>query len=139
MDAEKLVKEIRTDVLEGYRFVALVGAGLSAPSGFPLVSDLQARYLRYWILRALRLNPMATEEDELEAPSYSRWEPRFGDWPSMPVEVAESWTPPTDAQVKPIHPRPLSQQSLDGVLYLALKKKKADCAALPWLSVEIIA
>lgn len=129
------VEMIRDAVDQGYRFVTLVGAGLSVPSGFPLIADLESRYLRYWILRALRLNPFASKDEDLVESRLPIWDPRSGDWPSMAAEVAAIWTG-EDRQPEYM---PLTKEHLDKVLHLALDKKRQNQDTLPWLSEKLIA
>ncbi|MDR3722736.1 MAG: hypothetical protein P4L00_14150 [Candidatus Acidoferrales bacterium] len=142
LTAADIVGNIKEDLGSGYRFLALVGAGLSVPSGFPQVTDLENRYLRYCVLRALGLNPLAVDESNIEEKRYSRWSPRSGDWPSMSVEVADAWSVEiAEARARRSKPqcRPLTREQMDKVLHWALAAVRDSNQRLPGLTEKIVA
>lgn len=70
-DAEATFIEKLTDALQsGYRFLPLIGAGISAPAGIPVIGQLQT-YLQRCICLALGA----------EDPNAQRWDPRSHQWP----------------------------------------------------------
>ncbi len=66
--SECFIKYVQRERRRGYGFVPFIGAGFSAPSGAPLVSELAA-YLQRCILLALG------------KPEENRWHPRTDQWP----------------------------------------------------------
>src|ERR1700722_1608375 len=68
--AEKFIEALQEERQQGYGFVPFIGAGFSAPSGVPLVRDLQA-YLARCICMALGA----------EGPTMRPWNPRADRWP----------------------------------------------------------
>jgi hypothetical protein len=68
--AESFINKIQEERHKGYGFVPFVGAGFSAPSGAPLVSELES-YLQRCICMTL-----GVEEKGMEA-----WDPRTDQWP----------------------------------------------------------
>ena len=68
--SEIFVQEIQSQRRLGYGYVPFVGAGFSAPSGAPLVTELEA-YLQRCLLLALQDGPN------------DRWCPRTDQWPPV--------------------------------------------------------
>lgn len=94
-DSEKSLigffEELRKERDQGFGFVPLVGAGLSAPSGVPIIQEL-AGFLRRCIAMALGLDHPDVWVPNTEGRSYDncaefykvrRWQPWSDDWPSF--------------------------------------------------------
>ena len=85
----KLFEAIRQDLNDGFRFVPFVGAGLSQPSGVPVVAEFQ-RYLTYCLFRVVGIDLKKTLDERrkkggLNGIQYSRhaWDPRTENWPGF--------------------------------------------------------
>jgi len=92
LDTANVLQQIQDDVrLGGYRFIPIVGAGLSRASGYPIIRQLNDSYLPYCVLRALGLNPVVEGDFPEVDTAHPRWAPRSGVWPNMAVEMAEHW------------------------------------------------
>jgi len=101
---------------ESYRVVAMVGAGLSVPSGIPATTTLN-RYLAYCVWKALKSQP-----DDKE-----HWEPRTQDWPQV-GEVPSDFDAWEKLQVLLNEARRVERMELVRILQLA-------CGAVAdWLS-----
>ena len=74
-DTQEFIRAICGQIAKGYGFVPLVGAGFSAPSGAPLVYDLED-YLQRCVCLALGLDSEKPQEDKLQP-----WNPRADQWP----------------------------------------------------------
>lgn len=94
-DSEKSLigffEELRKERDKGFGFVPLVGAGLSAPSGVPIIQEL-AGFLRRCIAMALGLDHPDVWVPDHTGRSYDncaefykvrRWQPWSDDWPSF--------------------------------------------------------
>ncbi len=80
--ARAFITAIKHELRAGYGFVPFIGAGLSAPSGAPLVHQIRP-YLQRCIAYALGI----------EAAGMRPWNPRTDHWPPF---VEEAHRPPTD-------------------------------------------
>jgi len=86
--ARQFIEELRKQRKEGYAFIPLVGAGLSAPSGIPIIKELKS-YLVKCICRALGLDhpkawkagATAPQPHLLELAIHRRWLPGRDQWP----------------------------------------------------------
>jgi hypothetical protein len=72
--SEKFIDHIQTARRDGYGFVPLIGAGFSAPSGLPIMSEIES-YLRRCIFLAVR--------DLTPEPHEYGWHPRTDQWPPL--------------------------------------------------------
>jgi hypothetical protein len=68
--AQAFINDINDELRDGYGFVSLLGAGLSVPSGAPLIIEIKA-YLERCIGLALGV----------EEPGMRAWNPRTDQWP----------------------------------------------------------
>ena len=88
---DHFITAIRDAHLAGFGFTPLIGAGISAPSGVPLVQEL-AGYLRFCIAVGLGLDKSSAVRDYFfgtpEALRFRKWNPRTDAWPDF-SEVAE--------------------------------------------------
>ncbi len=71
-DTEAFIQAIQSQRHVGYGFVPFIGAGFSAPSGAPLVREIEW-YLQRCIFLALQDDPMCVY----------RWRPRTDQWPPL--------------------------------------------------------
>ena len=81
--------EIRNALRSGYRFVPLVGAGVSAPSGIPVVAQMTS-YIAHCIRKGLGLDSFMVVGGKLQLKPGSDqsaqsvvWNPRSTKWPSV--------------------------------------------------------
>jgi hypothetical protein len=72
--SQHFIDDIRKELTQGYGFVPFIGAGMSAPSGAPLVSELH-HYLHACIAMALGI------EQSKKRP----WNPRTDQWPPFAI------------------------------------------------------
>jgi hypothetical protein len=83
--AQEFIRQVKAEVGWGYGFVPFIGAGLSAPSGIPLIWEIET-YLQCCIARALGLI----------SPRLPPWNPRTDQWPPFTAQRDEfptsSWT-----------------------------------------------
>lgn len=85
----EFIDSIKRERDKGYSFVPLTGAGLSAPSGVPIIKEIH-QYLIKCIAFALGVNrpydnPIGTHRYHFEW----RWHPQRDDWP--PIRPAQSY------------------------------------------------
>src|SRR5579872_3174808 len=82
--AEEFIKALKDERNKGMAFVPLVGAGLSAPSGNPVLTELKL-YLVRCICRALGIDhPKAwnprTNKGDFDLRCFYRWLPGRDEW-----------------------------------------------------------
>lgn len=75
----EFLSEISAEVEKGFGFVPLIGAGVSAPSGVPVMAQL-IHYLHRCIALVLGVE-QNTSQPELDY--YRRWNPRLDNWPRL--------------------------------------------------------
>lgn len=89
VSVDEFIERLRASRDAGYGFVPLAGAGLSAPSGVPIISEVQG-YLRKCIAMALGLDrPDCWRPDgasdrgrwRMDLHKLRRWLPGRDDWP----------------------------------------------------------
>ena len=78
--SKKFIEYIGKELSDGYGFVAFIGAGMSVPSGAPLVRELH-HYLHGCIYLALGVGE----------PGKRPWNPRTDQWP--PFSLGSRYTP----------------------------------------------
>ena len=76
---QEFINEIHDQLEAGFGFVPFIGAGLSAPSGIPLIWEIES-YLRYCIALALGI----IKGDR------PYWNPRTDQWPPFRTRVAKT-------------------------------------------------
>jgi len=74
-ETQDFVKQIIERLREGYGFVPFIGAGFSAPSGAPLIYEME-EYLQRCICISLGIDSENGENDAIEP-----WNPRTDQWP----------------------------------------------------------
>lgn len=91
------IEKIRSQHEDGFGFTPLLGAGVSAPSGIPLVGEI-SEYLRYCIGLGLGLDQPSTvaeylSSDGLETYRFRKWSPRRDTWPDFDdvSELEHDW------------------------------------------------
>ncbi len=72
--SQDFIQKIQEALEQGYGFVPFIGAGMSAPSGTPLVTELH-HYLHACIARALGIGPQGKRP----------WNPRTDQWPPFTI------------------------------------------------------
>ncbi|VAX38328.1 LSU ribosomal protein L3p (L3e), partial [hydrothermal vent metagenome] len=73
---QKFITQIKTELDKGYGFIPLLGAGLSAESGVPLIDEMKGN-LAICVRRALGV--FSDEEEEKKR----RWYPKTDSWPKF--------------------------------------------------------
>jgi hypothetical protein len=96
----KFLEAVATASQNGFGFVPLLGAGISAPSGIPIVREIHA-YLLHCIARSLGIDhpnswDPKSKEGFLDFEKTRRWMPGLDSWPQMndlhaPYRDAEDW------------------------------------------------
>lgn len=94
-DESSFISNIKVQRDEGYSFVPLTGAGLSAPSGVPIIKEIH-QYLIKCIALALGVNrPYDYPRGIRQYQHEWRWHPQRDDWP--PIRCAHSYRGDTDS------------------------------------------
>jgi hypothetical protein len=86
--SDEFIESIKADLDQGYGFVPLIGTGVSAPSGVPIIHQVRA-YLEWCLWLALPVEH-AREHDPRLDPRADRsldrpWNPRIDAWPALDV------------------------------------------------------
>src|SRR5262245_3606855 len=93
-DSRKFITEITSEVDAGFGFVPLIGTGVSAHSGVPIVSQIED-YLRkcLWLAMPVDHGPTAlADSDPRTDPTLDRpWNPRTDCWPPLDASEFMRW------------------------------------------------
>ncbi len=85
LDTRNFLRDIQKEIKLGRGFVPFIGAGFSAPSGAPIIMEIQ-EYLQRCICICLGIDRTRTEV------KVSRWNPRTDQWPPL-VDRERKGTP----------------------------------------------
>lgn len=96
---DEFIQAIRLERIEkGFGFMPLVGAGLSAASGVPLIREIEG-YLHKCIALALGVKPEVSQGKPEKYHKKWRWHPQHDEWP--PISVGQSYrSEDTDWQLR---------------------------------------